>query len=72
MPKLGGKKVLAEIRREGSACPFLLTTGYGVDALGDLRGQNVSMLAKPWRQRDLLEAVRKAIGPRDAAPEAAG
>ena len=72
MPKLGGKEVLAEIRREGSACPFLLTTGYGVDALGDLRGQNVSMLAKPWRQRDLLEAVRKAIDPRDAAPEAAG
>lgn len=70
MPKLGGKEVLAEIRRGGDACPFLLITGRSVEALGELRGKGVSMLTKPWSQRDLLEAVRGAIGGQPLAPEA--
>jgi len=70
MPKLGGKEVLAEIRREGGACPFLLITGYSVESLGELRGKGVWMLTKPWSQRDLLEAVREAIGDEPLAPEA--
>jgi CheY-like chemotaxis protein len=72
MPKLGGKEVLAEIRREGGVCPFLLITGYSVESLGELRGKGVWMLTKPWSQRNLLEAVREAIDGRPTAPEATG
>ncbi|MEX2466397.1 MAG: response regulator [Gemmatimonadota bacterium] len=70
MPKLGGKEVLAEIRRAGDPCPFLLITGYGVESLADLRGRGVSMLTKPWSQQTLLNAVRAALRGEDVAPEA--
>jgi two-component system, cell cycle sensor histidine kinase and response regulator CckA len=70
MPRLGGREVLAEVRGSGDPCPFLLITGYGADSLAELRGRGVSMLTKPWTQRDLLEAVRDAMGGHDVAPEA--
>lgn len=70
MPRMGGKEVLAEIRGSGDPCPFLLITGYGADSLAELGGRGVSMLAKPWTQRDLLRAVRDAMGGHDVAPEA--
>jgi signal transduction histidine kinase len=70
MPRLGGREVLEEIRGSGDPCPFLLITGYGAESLSELRGRGVSMLTKPWTQRDLLEAVRDAMEGQDVLPEA--
>ena len=61
MPQLGGREVLAGLRGSGYLCPFLLVTGYGVEYVEELRGEDVSVLTKPWGRETLLETVRKSL-----------
>jgi two-component system, cell cycle sensor histidine kinase and response regulator CckA len=64
MPQLGGREVLAELRRADVRIPLLLVTGYGVEYVEELRDEHVSMLTKPWSRDTLLGAVRSALDKR--------
>ncbi len=66
MPQLGGREVLAGLRRSDAHIPFLLVTGYGVEYVEELRDDHVSMLTKPWSRDTLLGAVRSALDGRGA------
>lgn len=64
MPQLGGREVLAALRRSDPRIPFLLVTGYGVEYVEELRDDHVAMLTKPWSRDTLLGAVRSSLDKR--------
>jgi signal transduction histidine kinase len=67
MPVLSGEEVVREIRKVDKRVPILLASGYSVAEaelrFGDL--QIAAFVQKPFRPRDLLRAVRSAIGEGD-------
>jgi signal transduction histidine kinase/CheY-like chemotaxis protein len=65
MPQLGGKEVLAEIRRVRADLPVILMSGYGeADAAEPLTARQVQgFLQKPFDVAGLTAAVRMALEP---------
>jgi PAS domain S-box-containing protein len=59
MPRMDGRELAGHIRASYPELPILLVTGY---AGGDLN-LDFPQLAKPFRQNDLLAAIRKLLSP---------
>src|SRR5437870_3335677 len=63
MPRLGGRALHDQARREGRAMPFLFASGYSD---GDRSGRapldpSLPFLFKPWTPNDLLNKVRELL-----------
>ena len=61
MPGMTGSELAARIRAENAHIPIILTTGYAELAPGEAEG--LPRLAKPFSQRELAEAIARAVRP---------
>ena len=62
MPEFTGADLYREARAAGITTPFLVTTGYSVDELGEKGfGLDVFRLMKPWSLEELWAAVQEAL-----------
>jgi PAS domain S-box-containing protein len=61
MPGMTGSELASRIRAENSHMPIILATGYAELAPGE--GQGLPRLAKPFGQRELAEAIARAVMP---------
>ncbi len=59
MPDMTGSELASRIRAENSHIPIILATGYAELAPGE--GQGLPRLAKPFSQRELAEAIARAV-----------
>ena len=59
MPDMTGSELAARIRTENADMPIILATGYAELAPGE--GEGLPRLAKPFSQRQLAEAIARAI-----------
>ncbi|MGA7069993.1 PAS domain S-box protein [Bradyrhizobium sp.] len=59
MPDMTGSELASRIRAENSHMPIILATGYAELAPGE--GQGLPRLAKPFSQRELAEAIARAV-----------
>lgn len=59
MPDMTGSELAARIRAENSPIPIILATGYAELAPGE--GEGLPRLAKPFGQRELAEAIARAV-----------
>jgi PAS domain S-box-containing protein len=62
MPGMTGSELVSKIRAERPELPVLLATGYAELAPGE--GIGIPRLAKPFRQRDLAEAIGELVARR--------
>ncbi len=60
MPGMTGSELASRIRAENAHMPIILATGYAELAPGE--GQGLPRLAKPFSQRELAEAIARAVG----------
>ena len=60
MPDMTGSELAARIRTENAQIPIILATGYAELAPGE--GEGLPRLAKPFSQRELAEAIARAVG----------
>jgi PAS domain S-box-containing protein len=60
MPGMTGSELASRIRAENSRIPIILATGYAELAPGE--GEGLPRLAKPFSQRELAEAIARAVG----------
>jgi len=60
MPDMTGSELAARIRTENAEIPIILATGYAELAPGE--GEGLPRLAKPFSQRELAEAIARAVG----------
>jgi PAS domain S-box-containing protein len=61
MPDMTGSELASRIRAEHADIPIILATGYAELAPGE--GEGLPRLAKPFSQRELAEAIARAISP---------
>ena len=61
MPDMTGSELAARIRTENAQIPIILATGYAELAPGE--GEGLPRLAKPFSQRELAEAIARAVRP---------
>jgi CheY-like chemotaxis protein len=61
MPGMTGSELASRIRAENAQMPIILATGYAELAPGE--GEGLPRLAKPFGQRELAEAIARAVGP---------
>jgi PAS domain S-box-containing protein len=61
MPDMTGSELATRIRAENAHMPIILATGYAELAPGE--GEGLPRLAKPFGQRELAEAIARAVGP---------
>ena len=61
MPDMTGSELATRIRKDNAHMPIILATGYAELAPGE--GEGLPRLAKPFSQRDLVEAIARAVGP---------
>jgi PAS domain S-box-containing protein len=61
MPGMTGSELASRIRAENAHMPIILATGYAELAPGE--GEGLPRLAKPFGQRELAEAIARAVGP---------
>ncbi len=59
MPGMTGSELASRIRAENSHIPVILATGYAELAPGEAEG--LPRLAKPFSQRELAEAIARAV-----------
>ncbi|WP_298258574.1 PAS domain-containing sensor histidine kinase [Bradyrhizobium sp.] len=59
MPDMTGSELAARIRAENAHIPIILATGYAELAPGE--GEGLPRLAKPFSQRELAEAIARAV-----------
>jgi PAS domain S-box-containing protein len=59
MPDMTGSELATRIRAENVHIPIILATGYAELAPGE--GQGLPRLAKPFSQRELAEAIARAV-----------
>lgn len=64
MPRMGGDEVFEEIRKVAPEMPVILMSGYSQqEALENLKGRGLAgFLSKPCTMKEVLAAVRKALG----------
>ena len=60
MPGMTGSELASRIRAENAHMPIILATGYAELAPGEAEG--LPRLAKPFGQRELAEAIARAVG----------
>ncbi|MEM7453496.1 MAG: response regulator [Planctomycetota bacterium] len=61
MPDIDGVQLLEQVREDGSEIPFIFMTGHSDHpAISSLIEQGLSVLEKPFRREQLLEAVIRA------------
>jgi len=60
MPDMTGSELATRIRIENAHLPIILATGYAELAPGE--GEGLPRLAKPFGQRELAEAIARAVG----------
>jgi CheY-like chemotaxis protein len=63
MPEMGGKELLAEIRKMNRSAKVVVTTGYAADgSIEEVQklGAKVA-IRKPFRTQELLEAIRGSL-----------
>jgi PAS domain S-box-containing protein len=60
MPGMTGSELASRIRAENARMPIILATGYAELAPGE--GAGLPRLAKPFSQRELAEAIARAVG----------
>jgi PAS domain S-box-containing protein len=67
MPGMTGSELVSKVRAEKPEFPVVLATGYAELPPGEAEG--IPRLAKPFRQRDLAEAIAVAVasGPAEAS-----
>ena len=63
MPHLTGRDALAQMRRIKPEVRALFATG-SMSELDSEPGRELGLIAKPYRERDLLQAVHQALDPR--------
>jgi DNA-binding response OmpR family regulator len=71
LPDGSGLDVAERIRSKGSAAPILIISGYDADPVR-LRAESLCIadfLEKPFSRERICDAVKKAIGPANAASE---
>ena len=61
MPGMTGSELASRIRAEHAHIPIILATGYAELAPGE--GEGLPRLAKPFGQRELADAIARAITP---------
>src|SRR3569832_638330 len=61
MPDMTGSELASRIRAENVHMPIILATGYAELAPGE--GEGLPRLARPFSQRELAEAIARAIAP---------
>jgi PAS domain S-box-containing protein len=61
MPGMTGSELASRIRAENAQMPIILATGYAELAPGE--GEGLPRLAKPFSQRELAEAIARAVIP---------
>jgi len=61
MPDMTGSELASRIRAENAQMPIILATGYAELAPGE--GVGLPRLAKPFSQRELAEAIARAVRP---------
>jgi FixJ family two-component response regulator len=63
MPGLSGMDLQGEFRRSGDTIPIIFITGHGdiPMAVRAMKAGAVEFLAKPFRDQDLLDAIRHAL-----------
>ncbi|MGA2057025.1 MAG: PAS domain S-box protein [Bradyrhizobium sp.] len=61
MPDMTGSELATRIRAENAHFPIILATGYAELAPGEAEG--LPRLAKPFGQRELAEAIARAVRP---------
>ena len=62
MPGMTGSELVSRIRAEKPELPVILATGFAELSPGE--GQGIPRLAKPFRQRDLADAIARTIAHR--------
>lgn len=76
MPGMSGRETIARLRQTRPDLPVLICTGYGAEAAGWSDSlKNVELIAKPYRGKALVSAVREleeaSMGTQRADPAAA-
>ncbi|MEK7667194.1 MAG: PAS domain S-box protein, partial [Gemmatimonadota bacterium] len=63
MPRLGGPRLWAELKRQGISVKFLFTSGYAARDVEEAKSLELGMpfLSKPWSAPDLLRRVREVL-----------
>jgi PAS domain S-box-containing protein len=59
MPGMTGSELASRLRAENTRIPIILATGYAELAPGE--GEGLPRLAKPFSQRELAEAIARAV-----------
>jgi PAS domain S-box-containing protein len=73
MPRLGGRALYDQARREGFAMPFLFASGYvGSDRRPEPIEAGLPFIRKPWTSADLLGRIRTLLDDRPAPRAPAG
>ncbi|KUR74853.1 response regulator transcription factor [Novosphingobium sp. FSW06-99] len=69
MPQLGGLELQERLNASGEAIPIILITGFGDIPMSvkAMKAGAVDFLTKPFREQDLLDAVRAALTQAHAA-----
>ncbi len=64
MPEMDGPSLLRELRARNPACKIIFVSGYAEDAFKKNlpEGEDFSFLPKPFSLKQLIEAVKTAIG----------
>ncbi len=62
MPRMGGMDLFRHLRASAVEIPFVLMTGYAPDADMPSAEDGVRLLAKPFSNDVLLQAIRAAVG----------
>jgi two-component system cell cycle sensor histidine kinase/response regulator CckA len=62
MPRLSGREALLRIRRMDENVPVVVSSGYSAEQLTEAEQAQVhGFLGKPFRERDLIQAVQAAL-----------
>jgi PAS domain S-box-containing protein len=62
MPRLSGREALIRIRRMDASVPVVVSSGYSAERLTEAEQAQVhGFLGKPFRERDLIQAVQAAL-----------
>jgi PAS domain S-box-containing protein len=59
MPEMTGSELASRVRAENAQMPIILATGYAELAPGE--GEGLPRLAKPFSQRELADAIARAV-----------